>query len=119
MPRSPWAVILEETGQEFGEDGNLRQSAVSVRFEITWTCPADRMDRFLFHSSPDEDGLQRAIWNLRWEGKLPTALGDSEVEMGEWELGDDSAPLPVATRSVSLIMGVNFADSRNHPIASE
>lgn len=122
MPRSPWSVILEETGQEFiGEAGesNMRQTAVNVRFEITWTCPADKMDRFLFHSSPDEDGLQRAIWNLRWEDNLPTALGDSEVEMGEWELPEDHAPLPVAIRRMTLTMGVNFVDSRSHPIVSE
>ena len=114
FPRSPWNVILEETGQS-NEESTGKQTAIVITIEITWMCPADRADRFLFHSSPDEDGIQRAIWNLRWQNKLPLALGDSNVEYGDWGLSEDDAPVPVAARNIEIKLHINFPDSRNFP----
>ena len=116
-PRSAWMVTLEETGMEFG-DSTSKQTAIAFKFEIFFCCPADRMERFLFHSSPDEDGMMRAIWNLRADGRLPTAIGDSDVELGEWSFAEDDSPLPVASRTITLSLEINFPDSRSHPIAA-
>ena len=112
-PRSQWAVMIEELGQRY--DQNAHQTSADIGFEITWVCPGEEIDRFIFHSSLDEDGMQRAIWNLNFEGLMPRIEGSSDVIYTDVDVGNTETPIPIAMRTVVLRWEFDFSDAREFP----
>ena len=114
QPMSAWAIFIEEVSQRF--DQNAGQTSADIGFEVEFIVPAEEEERFVFHSSLDEDGIMRAIWNLRMPGDaLARIAGDSEVLYTEIDVPNAAEPARVFARRVVCRWEYDFSDAREHP----
>ena len=114
-PMSNYFVTIQESGQIY--DQNSQQTSADIGFELIWGIPAVEQDRFVWHSSLDENGIQRAIWNLRINNRLPRIEGESMVMYSQQPRPGSKEMENVCMRNVELRWEFNFADARKYPIS--